>query len=146
MPWLFPSWSDQGPAFHPLTNEKVSTARKIWQKRPCIKVLALTAVFVLIWYIYGTAHLYRDPGGIFFDKETAYERKYSLQRENEALKFLQENLYEKVARNTQLRPQNVMRVGKKPSVCAVMASYGGQRKESHPLEVLQTLSIGILAY
>uniref|UniRef100_A0A0B7K418 Uncharacterized protein n=1 Tax=Bionectria ochroleuca TaxID=29856 RepID=A0A0B7K418_BIOOC len=44
--------------------------------------LGLAFLLCLIWY--GHTHFYRDPGSIFFDKERAYETRYSAHRKAEA--------------------------------------------------------------
>ena len=94
---------------------------------PCLKVIALTLLLLLPFMIYGRTHFYRDPGSIFYDPHRAYKRQYSLQRENEALKFLK----------TATSPITTMKEAKPDSlICAIIVSFGDKRSEAkHPLAV-----------
>lgn len=45
-------------------------------------------VFILCAIWYGKTHFYRDPGSVFFNKERAYEQRYSQHRKIEVKQFL----------------------------------------------------------
>jgi hypothetical protein len=93
------------------------------------KVVTITILSLFPYYLYGRSRFYRDPGSIFYDPVRAYERKYSLQREYEALQFLKK--YDLTA------PAQTTVVAREPSICGIILSYGSKRNDAikYPLEV-----------
>ena len=103
---------------------------------PAIKVLLGTFVILLAFWTYGKNYFYRDPGSVlFYDKERAFERKYSAFREKEVLAFREELL--KTTNFTE-----IPKAGENPSICALFVSSDrGENEENsvHPVEVCVSL-------
>lgn len=79
-------------------------------------MLAVIAVFVL-YLRYGFTHWYRDPGSVFYDTDSAYERGYSLVRQAQGEEYLKTALG-LTTRNTSRITLPFTKAGRKPSVCA----------------------------
>ncbi|KAL2069200.1 hypothetical protein VTL71DRAFT_15538 [Oculimacula yallundae] len=52
-----------------------------------LKATLLSGTIFSLALLYGWTHFYRDPGSIFFDQSRAFESKYSLHREREAIAY-----------------------------------------------------------
>ena len=50
---------------------------------------AICLFFLLCTVWFGKLHFYRDPGSVFFDKERAYETRYSTYRREETQETIQ---------------------------------------------------------
>jgi hypothetical protein len=99
---------------------------------PWANVILFTLIVVAVYSTFAKKHFYRDPNGIFFDSNRAYQRRYSLERESEALEFLQNPVYYGA---NQTRDQDL-------EVCATIVTFGSGRPNGtrHPLEVMFQLA------
>lgn len=111
---------------------------------PLINTLLLTTLILALYYTYGKTYLYRDPNGIFYDSDRAYEKKYSLQRELEGLNYLNRSLIGDVGKGkgsvfgSQAPLHDRPHGGRRDDalVCAVIVSFGDTRHGAqHPLQV-----------
>jgi hypothetical protein len=106
---------------------------------PWIKVVLVTFTLLALYSIYGNYYFYRDPNGIFYDPNRAYERKYSLQREREVDYFINKASRGKFEADTAVK--DVLSVDAKTTrrsypICAVVVPFGDNRGGTrHPLEV-----------
>jgi hypothetical protein len=87
-----------------------------------IKALVLCVVFLSLACLYGSVTFYRDPGSVFFDSTRAYERRYSLHRELESVRF--RNVTESAIQNITGDAKNTsshydpIKSGTEPQICA----------------------------
>jgi len=84
--------------------------------------LCLACIALPVWYSH--SHFYRDPGSAFFDRNRAFEQKYSQYRKAEVQKFVDAG--EGVAG----------KAGTKPSICVSFSSV--RRKHAQYLEVWES--------
>jgi hypothetical protein len=101
-----------------------------------VHALVLTLVSILTFLAYGRSHFYRDPGSLFYDKSRAYERYYSLRREQEAVSFGTSALNAYSEANG---PDAFPKTGPNPLLTAAIITSGKKRDGTgkHPLEVRQ---------
>jgi hypothetical protein len=106
---------------------------------PWVKVTLVTLVLLLFYNLYGNNHFYRDPNSIFYDSKRAYTRKYSLDREEEALKFLNKANHGLIENAKVLKDGAIFgatRPGRTYPLCAVVMTFGDKRGGSrHSLAV-----------
>jgi hypothetical protein len=100
-------------------------------------VILFTTIFLVSYSVFGRYRLYRDPNGIFFDAKRAYQRRYSLQREDEAIEFLKNARHhakDRSGRGQQARDQNM-------ELCASIITFGARQTigKRHPLEVYSSV-------
>lgn len=88
--------------------------------------IAACIIFILCAAWYGHAHFYRDPGSVFFDKNRAYEQKYSHYRKAEVEQF--------ISSQSGLNSQDSSaKAGRNATLCVAISSV--KREHSQYLEV-----------
>ncbi|PLB44983.1 hypothetical protein P170DRAFT_513078 [Aspergillus steynii IBT 23096] len=92
--------------------------------RPIIWKLIISLSFVLCFVWYGKEHFYRDPGSVFYDRENAFEERYSQHRKGEVNEFVQSRLT--------ANPDQYSKSGPRPALCAAFSSV--QRRSTQYLE------------
>jgi hypothetical protein len=100
---------------------------------PWVNVILFTSILLVFYSIFGRYRMYRDPNGIFFDANRAYQRRYSLEREEEAVEFLKDARYQGKHWNIgggESKDQNM-------ELCASIITFGTRQTtgRTHPLEV-----------
>lgn len=104
------------------------------------KIFLATLVGFFAFWTYGSVHFARDPGSLlFYDPKRAYERKYSIVREEEVLEFRRRSLNANNGGGGVHRRDHGKGVAK---TCAVIVSVDRRVGESdvHPLEVCSSCS------
>lgn len=102
--------------------------------RPIIWKLLGCLIFLLCLAWYGKSHFYRDPGSVFYDRENAFEQRYSQVRKAEIDTFVQSQ------RNSS--EDGHMKSGPRPAICAALSSV--QRNNTQYLEVSDLLVLFLL--
>jgi hypothetical protein len=114
---------------------------------PWVKVVLATFLLLALYSIYGNCFFYRDPNGIFYDPDRAYERKYSLRREwevNEFLKKASNDNFEVDTALTEGLSIDTKTTHRSYPICAAVVTFGDNRGgPRHPLEVF-ILNLGPL--
>lgn len=98
------------------------------------KALLLTVVLFLTACAYGRLNFYRDPGSIFYDQSRAFERRYSIKREQEASTFFRDTALQLLDQR-QDASIPAQKSGSAPKICAVFVTVGRENSPRHPLQV-----------
>ena len=75
-----------------------------------IRVFIVSLILFCLVVLYGQTHFYRDPGSIFFDELRAFQREYTVYREQEA------NVYIQSVKDG--KDRLFPKAGTSPSICA----------------------------
>ncbi|KAF2667743.1 hypothetical protein BT63DRAFT_299721 [Microthyrium microscopicum] len=110
------------------------------RRPPAVLALGVTVAILLAIAFYGHFNFYRDPGSIFFNPNRALERKYSIQREQEAVAF--EAQAHALLDGNENADGVFPKAGRDPLICGVFVTMGRETQGGvHPLELAVASSL-----